>query len=202
MSCDPDLAAYGLTEVDGALGALEDAVLRQACRGPVGRARAGRAGGLLRALEIIVRHILFLMALALRLPALPARTRHDAAPGETGPGLSLPRRRYMRMVLPCLDFPGVDALSGNARQVGSVPVLPILVRIGALARVLARPEAAARRLARWLERARQAGEPALVVLPLAGLIARRLRQHRSLALLAGALPMQLSDALRPWPNTS
>lgn len=144
MSCDPDLAAYGLTEVKDALGALEDGVLRQACGGYVGRARAGRAGGLLRVLETIVRRILLLMALALRLPAIQPRPRADAAPGETGPGFPLPRRRYMRMVLPCLDFPGVDALSGKAHRSGSVPVLPMLVRIGALARVLARPEAAAR----------------------------------------------------------
>lgn len=173
------------------------------------RGRLSRAGGRLRQVETILRRLILLMALALSLP--PVRPRGPAGPGP-GPEPELPegvelavfprlQPRRLSLLPPRTPFAGTGQIWDMSGPPGAAPgpVTPwrLMARIAALQRVLAAPEAHARRLARSLERLRKSGEPR----PMVGEAESAFRLSPELGVIASLLPGQLRAALEHWQGS-
>ena len=206
MSATDDFISRGLQQAEYAL--LNVRNLTDMVRAPVmlRRGVAQRAASRLKLLEVIVRRLVLLIALGLRLAPVRPRPPGLAAPLPPGvedvthtyPALAAPRRLRLagRAVDPCAAPPfGLFPCSFRA---GPVPAAPVFARIIALHRVLAAPEAHAKRLARTLDRLKRQGEPRPSCLPVAG--AYRLRPE--LGLVASALPGLVNARLESWNDTS
>ena len=206
MNATDDFIAHGLEQARYAL--LNVRNLTDMVRAPVmlRRGVAQRAASRLKLLEVIVRRLVLLIALGLRLAPVRPRPPGLAAPLPPGvedvthtyPALAAPRRLRLagRAVDPCAAPPfGLFPCSFRA---GPVPAAPVFARIIALHRVLAPPEAHAKRLARTLDRLKRQGEPRPSCLPVAG--AYRLRPE--LGLVASALPGLVNARLESWNDTS
>ena len=178
-----------------------------------------RVRGRLKAIETIVRRLIFLMAAALELPPLPpVRTGGEAvsaAPPPPAPGGGVEdvtesfravlgpvcRLRLLGRRAPCLmEWPEVFAGKGGAqtRDAGPVLAAPLIARIAALHRLLKTPDAAAKRLARHLAGLKVRREPPPVCPPMPGLF----RLGAELGVVAAALPGLVSRAVADWPDTS
>ena len=164
-----------------------------------------RASGRLKQLEIIVRRLLTLMALALTLaPVRPRTGLTQATPVPLPEGTQIvtfpaPYRFALSgRVQPEVDPDASVLFPGCVPASGPVPAAPFLARVSALYRVLENPEVHAKRLARSLDRQRKRGDPKPVALPMAS--AYRLRPE--LGLIATALPGLLNAALEKWDNSS
>ena len=193
--------SHGFAAAQRALEGVADAM--QAHLNPVTLARtlAQRAVEELTRLEIIVRRLLTLMALAIELaPVKPRAASPEARRDQAGPVCrkSAPGLRLSAKALPAFDPDASVLFPCTVRASGPVPAAPLLARLAALQLVLAAPDAHARRLARTLERQRKAGEarPFVLAMP---------RTHRlppELGAIATALPEILKAALKSWDNSS
>ncbi|WP_373009615.1 hypothetical protein [Hyphomonas sp.] len=200
MSNAPDIVTHGLEQARYALTKLigmTNAHLRPLT---LKRGLKQRASGPLKQLEIIVRRLLVLMALALRLA--PVRPRATSLPLLEGTELvtfPAPRRFALSgRVQPAVAPEASVLFPGSVRASGPVPAAPFLARVSALYRVLENPEVHAKRLARSLARQQKRGDLKPVALPMAS--AYRLRPE--LGAIATALPGLLSAALEKWDNSS
>jgi hypothetical protein len=161
------------------------------------RTLAQRARAELARLEIIIRRLLVLMALALVLPPVPVRASSGHHPDTERVETKASGRLTglsPRLMGPDMDR---DGLATATRAGGPVQAAPILARLAALQELLAAPEAHARRLARTLERQRKAGEAAPMALPMT----RTHRMPPELGAIATALPELLRDAFKSWETS-
>lgn len=205
MDAQTDILKRGLAHAGQAV--LAASALGNLHLGPkrLGRRMARRISGRLRQIETLVRRIVFLMAL--RLPLAPPVPR--AAPAGPAPQADLPegvelavfprlpprRLKLLPARQPFVAGSAFPAESGRATG----PVLPfrLMARITALQRVIADPEAHARRLARHLRRLRQRGEPR----PVVGPAGPAFRLSPELGALAALLPEQINAALDTWETS-
>tara|TARA_R110000765_G_scaffold425038_1_gene537064 strand:- start:103 stop:711 length:609 start_codon:yes stop_codon:yes gene_type:complete len=161
-----------------------------------------RASGRLKQLEVIVRRLLTLMALALELaPVCPRPTPATPMPLPEGTDIATfpaPRRFALSGRIPTGHAWTGDGPALDRQRTGPVPAAPFLARVSALYKVLEAPELHAKRLARSLARQQERGDPKPVALPMAS--AYRLRPE--LGAIATALPGLLGAALEKWDNSS
>ena len=205
MSHPPDLIHHGLEQARLALLAVINMTNAQLRPLTLRRSLKRRASGRLKQLEVIVRRLLTLMALALTLPAVRPRTGlTPATPVPLPEGTEIvtfpaPYRFALSgRVQPEVDPEASGLFPGCVRVSGPVPAAPFLARVSALYKVLEAPELYAKRLARSLERQRRRGDPKPVAMPMAS--AYRLRPE--LGMIATALPGMLNAALEKWDNSS
>ena len=204
MTESGDYISFGL---DRAGGAVMDIIAHdnlQLYPKTMPRTRRAKANGRLKQIEQIVRRLIFLMALALKLE--PPQPREPRKEPDLPDGVELaifprvPQRRFVLMPsaqamtgsepLPC----SVRAVSGPP---GPVPTAPLVQRIVALQRVLKAPAAAAKRLARTIERLKAKGDPK----PYVGPPQSAFRLGHELGALASALPGLLNAALESWEES-
>ena len=155
----------------------------------------------LRQLAVILRRLIFLMALAIELaPARPRVVKPAPLPdGVEDVTASFGPQAGRFGLVPRLSGPLPDCfrtLSGP-RPNGPVAAAPVIARWIAMHRVLQDPAAHARRLARTIRRWKARGEAKPVVSPFDG----RHRLPPDLALIAGTLPGLLAGALAGWYDT-
>ena len=205
MSHPPDIVHHGLEQARYALLAVINMTNAHLRPLTLRRSLKRRAAGRLKQLEIIVRRLLTLMALALTLaPVRPRTGLTPATPAPLPEGTEIvtfpaPYRFALSgRVQPPVDPEASVVFPGSIRAYGPVPAAPFLARVSALYKVLEAPEGYAKRLARSLERQRKRGDPRPVALPMAS--AWRLRPE--LGMIATALPSLLSAALEKWDNSS
>ena len=205
MTGSSDLISHGLREASLALTNIIGMTNIHLKPLTLPRSLARRASGRLKQLEIIVRRLLTLMALALTLaPVRPRTGLTPATPAPLPEGTEIvtfpaPYRFALSgRVQPDVDPEASVVFPGSIRAYGPVPAAPFLARVSALYKVLEAPDLYAKRLARSLDRQRKRGDPKPVALPMAS--AYRLRPE--LGLIATALPGLLSAALEKWDNSS
>lgn len=212
MNAKTDILKRGLEQAGLAVlgaSALGDLHLEPA---RIGRGLAQRISGRLRQVEVIVRRILFLMAL--RLAHVPAPKRQaapvpDSAPAPT-PALpdGVELAVFPRVAAPRLALlPRKQAFGGEGgfpdpqpsrlRPGGPVSPARLIARIAALRRVFKDPAGHATRLARQLYRLKAAGEPHPFVGPAGGAY----RLSPELGALATLLPSQIHAALESWDTS-
>ena len=202
MTGSSDLISHGLREAGLALTNIIGMTNIHLKPETLPRSLARRASGRLKQLEVIVRRLLTLMALALELaPVRPRLTPATPAPLPEGTEIATfpsPRRFALSArITSGHDWSG-DGLALDRQRTGPVPAAPFLARVSALYKVLDNPDLHARRLARSLARQQKRGDPKPVALPMAS--AYRLRPE--LGMIATALPGLLSAALEKWDNSS
>tara|TARA_R110000787_G_scaffold227833_1_gene335494 strand:+ start:179 stop:796 length:618 start_codon:yes stop_codon:yes gene_type:complete len=205
MTGSSDLISHGLREASLALTSIIGLTNIHLKPLTLPRSLMRRASGRLKQLEVIVRRLLTLMALALSLPAVRPRTGlTPATPVPLPEGTEIvtfpaPYRFALSgRVQPAVDPDASMLFSESVRACGPVPAAPFLARVSALYKVLEAPELYAKRLARSLARQQKRGAPRPVALPMAS--AYRLRPE--LGAIATALPGLLSAALEKWDNSS
>ena len=205
MNHPPDIIHHGLEQARYALLAVINMTSAHLRPLTLRRSLKRRASGRLKQIEVIVRRLLTLMALALTLPAVRPRTcLTPATPTPLPEGtetITFPapyRFALSGRVQPEVDPDASGLFPGSVRASGLVPAAPFLARVSALYKVLEAPELYAKRLARSLERQQKRGDPKPVALPMAS--AWRLRPE--LGAIATALPGLLNAALETWDNSS
>ena len=203
MSHPPDLIHHGLEQARLALWAVINMTNAHLRPLTLKRSLKRRASGRLKQIEIIVRRLLTLMALALELaPVRPRLTPATPVPLPEGTErVTFPapyRFALSGRVQPAVDPEASGLFPGCVRASGPVPAAPFLARVSALYKVLETPDLYAKRLARSLERQRRRGDPKPVAMPMAS--AYRLRPE--LGMIATALPGMLNAALEKWENSS
>ena len=207
MSHPPDFIHHGLEQARLALWAVINMTNAQLRPLTLRRSLKQKAMGRLKQIEVIVRRLLTLMALALALELAPVRPRTRLTPATPTPlpeGTEIvtfpaPYRFALSgRVQPEVDPDASVLFPGCVPASGPVPAAPFLARVSALYKVLEKPEVYAKRLARSLDRQRKRGDPKPVALPMAS--AYRLRPE--LGLIATALPGLLNAALEKWDNSS
>ncbi|KCZ93339.1 hypothetical protein [Hyphomonas johnsonii] len=202
MTGSSDFITHGLSEARLALTNIIGMTNIHLKPQTLTRSLKRRAMARLVQLEIIVRRLLTLMALALQLAPVHPRARAVSTPLPDGVELisfPAPRRFALSARLQAAFDPDASVhFPCTVRACGPVPAAPFLDRVSSLYRVLAAPEVHARRLARSLERQKRRGDPRPCALPMVGTY--RLRPE--LGIVATALPGMLAAALESWDNTS
>ena len=170
----------------------------------LGRGLAARTRARLKALEVILRRLILLLAITLSLAPVKPRAAGIAAPLPEGVedvtasfGV-IAKRRTIPLFGPAGRAPPAAPEGKGIRPTGDVPAAGLLAHAAAFYRVLKDPEAMARRMARRLEQMKVRGEMRPVCLPQAG----RHRMRAELGLLSGLLPDLIRTVLAPWPDTS
>lgn len=206
MVLDADFLAFAADELRAAVSDLIGRTQTAVRETDLPRSLARRAGRRLAMLEGIARRLIMLMALALGIEAqrtpCPRRSQRCEPGPILEPGVELvhfPRVsvRYLRLLPWVLGAAMPDALPSASRATGPVPLKKFRARIAALQRVLASPEASARRLARHLSRLRAGGEPAPLILGPGPVF----RLSPELGLVATALSEALRAALKDWDTS-
>jgi len=166
----------------------------------LGRGLAARTRARLKALEVILRRLILLLAATLSLAPVKLRVPSAAAPRPEGVedvtasfGVTA-KRRTIPLFGPAGRAPPAAPEGKGIRLTGDVPAAGLLAHAAALYRVLKDPEA----MARKLDQMRARGEMRPVCLPQAG----RHRMRAELGLLSGLLPDLIRTVLAPWPDTS
>lgn len=156
----------------------------------------------LRVLAVVIRRLIFLMALSMDLVPVRPRTAQPAVLPEGGEDVTASfgvQRQGFRLA-PARYGPPMSPLwpvSGPSVP-GPVDAAPVIARWAALYRVLKHPERHARRLARTLARWQAKREAKPFVPPMTGTH----RMPADLALVAQVLPHLIGKALAGWPDTS
>jgi hypothetical protein len=155
-----------------------------------------------RQVAVIVRRLIFLLALSIQLaPARPRAQRQAASqPGVEDVTASFGPQLGAFKLAPAKITPRPESFAAAAgkKPAGPVTAGPLIVRICLLLKVIREPDAHARRLAFTLRRWRTRGESKPFIGPSAG-------QHKlraELGLVAGLLPKLLGTAMEDWTNTS
>ncbi|MCA8898377.1 MAG: hypothetical protein KDA39_06605, partial [Hyphomonas sp.] len=150
----------------------------------------------LRRLAVLLRRLIFLMALSMEFaPAASREGRNWFRPDDTTPKA----RRLIFRLAPAPSGPFPDSLRPVAHipQPGPVDAAPVTARWHAMLDVLKHARRRATRLARTLQRWQATGVAKPYVLPMA-------RTHRltpELGLIAGAFTLLINQALTRWPDT-
>jgi len=150
----------------------------------------------LKRLTLMIRRLIFLIALSMDLAPLKPRRASNyfeaKAPAPQADTVSF-------QVAPTSPGECPHFLRGPLMlpQPGPVDAAPILARWTALLHVLKTHHRRARSLARTLARWQAAGEAKPVILPMA----KVQRLNPTLGLIANALPMLISQELKKWPDT-
>lgn len=149
----------------------------------------------LRRLAVLVRRLIFLMALSVELGPLASREERNYFREEEA---AAPRKRSFR-VAPAMFGPFPEALRRVAglSRAGPVDAAPVIARWTALLDALKHHKRRAKCLARTLRRWQAQGEPK----PCAPPMVRTYRLSPELGLIANALPMLIDRALQGWPDT-
>ncbi|MEZ5946920.1 MAG: hypothetical protein R3C04_08755 [Hyphomonas sp.] len=160
------------------------------------RCARGRCMRELRRLAVLIRRLIFLMALTLELaPAAPREGRNYFRAEEAKPRRCKP---YFRITpVPAGALPELCRSVTVASRSGKVDAIPVLVRWMGLLDVVTHRERRAKCLARTIQRWQAKGEPKPHVAP----TAHTHRFSAQLGLIAMALPMLLNTALQAWPDT-
>lgn len=181
--------------------------------------RLRRAGTRLKALEVLVRRLLALMALKLEVEPIRPRstfTQSNATYGDSAPEASAdvslesigsiedidfpkPYQRSFSLLPDPMDFsecPDFSSLSRNTTPV-DIAVGRFTRRIAALQRVLEAPEAHAKRLARALNKVRNSEELRPIVIPTA--VPSGLAPE--IGILHGGIAFELREALKVWDSS-
>lgn len=212
MDAQTDILERGLRHA--ALAVMDASALGDLHLGPkrIGRSLAGRISGRLRQVEVIVRRILFLMALRLAYVPAPKRQAAPVPEPAPAPATALPDgvelAAFPRVAAPRLALlPRKQAFGGEGgfpdpqqsrlRPGGPVSPARLIARIAALRRVFKDPAGHATRLARQLHRLKAAGEPRPLVGPAGGAY----RLSSELGALATLLPSQIHAALESWDTS-
>jgi hypothetical protein len=155
-----------------------------------------------RQVALIVRRLIFLLALSVQLaPAKPRALRKAASqPGVEDVTASFGPQPGAFKLAPAKVTPRPESFGATAgkKPAGPVAASPLILRICLLLKVIREPDAHARRLAFTLRRWRTRGEAKPFIGPSAG-------QHKlgsELGLVAGLLPKLLGTAMEDWTDTS
>ncbi|MBD3770415.1 MAG: hypothetical protein IE925_09715 [Rhodobacterales bacterium] len=150
----------------------------------------------LKRLAVLLRRLIFLMALQMELAPLKPRIgsnyyepkQEDAA------------YRYVFSMVPAPSRPCPHFLKGpiTAPIRGPVPAAPLIACWQAMLDTLKHHKRRARRLARTIQRWQAAGEARPHVPP----IPKAHRLPAAIALVSGGLTVQLIEALKNWPDSS
>lgn len=150
----------------------------------------------LRHLTVLIRRLIFLMALGMEVAPVPAREGRNWFRDEDA--ASAPRSRSLRIAPAPYGLPPACLRTAySPAQPGPVEAAPVVARWYLLLNAVKYRERRAKRLARTLLRWQAAGEARPYVPPAA-------RTHRvpyDLGLIAGVLPVLLNRALQVWPDT-
>jgi hypothetical protein len=156
----------------------------------------------LKVIETLLRRLILLLAMTLDLAPVRPRAVRPAAPLPEGVEdatasfrAHLPPQYRMALMPPPAGLPGDLGGLKSARQSGPVLAMPLIRRAAVLLKIMKQPDAAARRMARLIERMKNRGDTRPYCLPLAD----RHRLRPELALLAGAVRLQVNAALADWP---
>jgi len=148
----------------------------------------------LRRLAILLRRLIFLVALQMELAPLPPRT---------GSNYYEPKKpdadyRYVFTMLPAPSRPCPHFLKGPVivPSRGPVPAAPLIARWQAMLETMKHHKRRARHLARTIQRWQAAGEAWPHVPP----IPRSQHMPAALGLVSGGLTAQLVEALKAWPD--
>nr|WP_321439859.1 hypothetical protein [uncultured Hyphomonas sp.] len=157
----------------------------------------------LKVIETLLRRLILLLAMTLELAPVRPRAARPAAPLPEGVEdvtasfrAHLPPQYRMVLMPPPSRAPGEFSALAPARRTGPVLAMPLLRRAAGLLKVIKQPDAAARRMARLIERMKTRGDVRPYCLPIAG----RHRLRPDLALLAGAIRLKANAALADWPD--
>lgn len=154
----------------------------------------------IKLVETLLRRLLVLLAAELG-PLAPVKPSTPDVPTGTGAAAGESKRSLFQLV-PSLsaEGPGFDDLRAGAHPAAGpdTDAAPLLHRLGLLLQHLDNPVPLARRMARILNRVKDAGDPRPFMMPLQGLA----RVPYPVALLAQALPVRGNDVLRRWFDTS
>ncbi|MEZ5945809.1 MAG: hypothetical protein R3C13_12470 [Hyphomonas sp.] len=153
-----------------------------------------------RQIAVLVRRLIFLMALSMQVPpAAPRAAASVPQPVGKAPG-ALRAPRYRLPLVPGLSGAFPERLRSVDRSLAAGPVAaaPALARWAALHRLMEHPERHALRLARTLQRWQAAGEHRPHIAPFTG----RQRLGTKFSLVTAVLPRLLKAALERWPDTS
>jgi len=204
MTQGGDYISFGLEQARGAVLGLMARDNLQLQPKTMPRTRRQKASGRLKQVEIIVRRLIFLMALALKLAPVRPRTPAPEEALEDDVELAIfPRVPQRRIVLmppaqaPAVFSPFMVHVAPVSGPPGPVSSAPLIARISALLHLLKAPETAAKRLARIIERLKAKGEPR----PIAGPVASAFRLSPELGALSTALPGQINAALETWESS-
>ncbi|MEZ5997812.1 MAG: hypothetical protein R3B98_03855 [Hyphomonas sp.] len=200
MTLPEDFVAHALRVLGDALLAIIVRADLHLKPGELTRSLARRTARQMRELTLLIRRLIFLMALSVDLaPAKPRAPKARAVPAGEDVTASFGAARIgVRLVpAPARAFPDhLRTLSGPPRK-ATVSAAPLLLRWIALNRVLTKPEQYAARLARVIERWKAARQPR----PYVGPVPARHRFGAQLGLTAGAVTDMLRRALSDWPDT-
>ena len=151
----------------------------------------------LKRLGILLRRLIFLMALQVELAPLtprPASNYFEKSEGEPKP------RKAFFSVLPVPASEAPDFLHGPVivPTRAPVPAAPLIARWEAMLDTLRYRQRRARCLARTIQRWKAAGEARPHVPP----VPDTHRLPAAIALVSGGLTVQLIEALKAWPDSS
>jgi hypothetical protein len=149
----------------------------------------------LKRLGILLRRLIFLMALQVELAPLtprPASNYFEKSEGEPKP------RKAFFSVLPVPASEAPDFLHGPVivPTRGPVPAAPLIARWEAMLDTLKHHKRRAKCLARTIQRWKAAGEARPFIAP----IPKTHAMPAALGLVSGGLTVQLIEALKDWPS--
>ena len=155
-----------------------------------------RVSAELKRLAVLLRRLIFLMALHVDLA--PVKPRPGSNYFETSEGESETKYTFSLMPMPAGETP--DFLRGPQIVPDRGPVLaaPLIDRWQAMLETLRDSERRAKCLARTLQRQQARGEPKPFITP----VPKTHAMPAALGIVSGGLTVQLIDALKGWPDTS
>ena len=215
MSKTAEFLSCGLERARGAVVSVVGMADLQTGARDLTHGLLARASGRLRQVEAIVRRLIFLMALSVQLGPTAPRKRGGA--GEPGLPAGLPEgtelaifpRAYqhrLQLLPPRTPFAvtgqgwgsfGAVSVQSEDRSRAKPDPRRLIARIVAVQRVLAAPEAHARRLARSLKRLQAKGEPQ----PMIGPVESAFRLSPELGAIASLLPGMIRAGLESWESS-
>jgi hypothetical protein len=149
----------------------------------------------LKRLAVLLRRLIFLLALQMELAPLKARigsNYYDPKKEEAD-------YRYIFTMVPAPSRPCPHFLKGPVTLPvhGPVPAAPLIARWQAMLDTMKHHKRRAKRLARTIQRWQSAGEARPHVPP----VPNTHRLPAPVALVSGGLTVQLIEALKDWPDT-
>nr|WP_321362277.1 hypothetical protein [uncultured Hyphomonas sp.] len=150
----------------------------------------------LKRLAVLLRRLIFLIALQMELAPLPPRMGRNYYASEK-PDADY---RYTFSMVPAPSRPCPHFMKGavTVPSWGAVPAAPLIARWQGMLDTLKHHKRRAKCLARTIQRWQAAGEARPHVPP----IPRSHRMPAALGIVSGGLTVQLIDALKRWPDSS